>query len=139
MNEESGLMRVAIIGSGVSGLTCAHLLRRKHDVTVIESELRPGGHAHTRDIFFEGRPLRVDTAFIVYNERNYPIFSRMLQELNVATRTSDMSFSVSDATSNIEWSGSSAATIFAQTHNLARPAFLRMLADIVQSRGRTTA
>jgi predicted NAD/FAD-binding protein len=74
----------------------------------------------------------VDTAFIVYNERNYPIFSRMLQELNVSTRPSDMSFSVSDATSNIEWSGSSVSTIFAQSHNLARPVFLRMLADIVR-------
>jgi uncharacterized protein len=125
-------MRVAIIGSGVSGLTCAHLLRQEHDVTVFESEFRAGGHAHTRDVLYEGRPLRVDTAFIVYNERNYPIFSKMLKDLNVATRASDMSFSVSDGASNIEWSGSSASTVFAQRQNLVRPVFLTMLADIVR-------
>jgi predicted NAD/FAD-binding protein len=125
-------MRVAIIGSGVSGLTCAHLLRHEHEVTVLELDSRPGGHAHTRDILFEGRPLRVDTAFIVYNERNYPVFSRMLKELNVTTRPSDMSFSVSDVKANLEWSGSSLSTVFAQRSNLTRPAFLRMLTDIVR-------
>jgi uncharacterized protein len=125
-------MRVAIIGSGVSGLTCAYLLRQEHEVTVFESDRRPGGHAHTRDILFEGRPLRVDTAFIVYNERNYPVFSDMLKVLNVKTRPSDMSFSVSDVTSNMEWGGSSPSSIFAQRSNLTRPAFLRMLADVVR-------
>jgi predicted NAD/FAD-binding protein len=125
-------MRVAIIGSGVSGLTCAHLLRGEHDVTVFESDLRPGGHAHTRDVLYEGQPLRVDTAFIVYNERSYPVFSQMLHELGVSTRPSDMSFSASDLTSNIEWSGTSASTLFAQRRNLARPAFLKMLTDIVR-------
>ena len=125
-------MRVAIVGSGVSGLTCAHVLRQQHDVTVFESERRPGGHAHTREILYEGRPLRVDTGFIVYNERNYPNFSRLLRELNVTTRPSDMSFGVCDATSNIEWGGSSLSTIFAQRSNLTRPAFLVMLADILR-------
>jgi uncharacterized protein len=124
-------MRVAIIGSGISGLTCAHLLSPYHDVTVYESEARPGGHAHTRNLLFEGRELQVDTGFIVYNERNYPIFSRLLRELNVPTQLSDMSFSVSDVASKVEWSGTSASTIFAQRQNLARPAFLRMLSDVV--------
>ena len=125
-------MRIAIVGSGVSGLTCAHLLRDGHDVTVFEADDRPGGHANTVTVHLGEDEHRVDTGFIVYNERNYPVFTRLLSELSVSTRPSDMSFSVSDETAGIEWCSSSPATAFAQPRNLARPAFLRMLADIVR-------
>ena len=125
-------MRVAIVGTGVAGLTCAHLLHPEHDITVFESSAQPGGHAHTIDVREGGRAHAVDTGFIVYNERNYPIFSSLLRELGVATRPSDMSFAVSDEPAGIEWRGSSPASIFAQPWNLARPAFLRMLRDVTR-------
>jgi predicted NAD/FAD-binding protein len=125
-------VRVAIVGTGVAGLTCAHLLHPEHEITVFESSARPGGHAHTIDVREGGRAHAVDTGFIVYNERNYPIFSSLLRELGVATRPSDMSFAVSDETAGIEWRGSSPASIFAQPANLARPAFLRMLRDVTR-------
>ena len=125
-------MRIAIVGSGVSGLTCAHLLRDGHDVTVFEADDRPGGHANTVTVRLGQDEHRVDTGFIVYNERNYPVFSRLLSELGVSSRPSDMSFSVSDEMAGIEWCTSSPATALAQPRNLARPAFLRMVADIVR-------
>ena len=118
--------------AGVSGLTCAHLLRGGHDVTVFEADDRPGGHANSVTVRLGEDEHRVDTGFIVYNERNYPVFSRLLGELGVSSRPSDMSFSVSDETPGIEWCTSSPATAFAQPRNLARSTFLRMLADIVR-------
>lgn len=125
-------MRIAIIGTGVAGLTCAHLLAPHHDVTVFEAEDRPGGHAHTVTVELERSTHEVDTGFIVYNERNYPLFSQLLRELDVPSRASDMSFAVSDTDAGVEWRGSSPASVFAQPANLARPAFLRMLADIAR-------
>ena len=109
-------MRIAIIGSGVSGLVAAHLLHGRHDVVLYESDERPGGH--------------VDTGFLVYNERTYPLFCRLLDELGVATKPSDMSFSVADQRTGLEWRGTSVSTVFAQRRNLARPDFLHMLADV---------
>jgi predicted NAD/FAD-binding protein len=125
-------VRIAIIGTGVSGLTCAHLLAPRHDVTVFETDKRPGGHANTVTVDVAGTTHPVDTGFIVFNERNYPVFSRLLIELAIPSRPSDMSFSVADGPSGIEWRGSSPASIFAQPSNLARPAFLRMLADVAR-------
>jgi predicted NAD/FAD-binding protein len=125
-------VRIAIVGTGIAGLTCAHLLRGRHDVTVFEADDRPGGHANTVTVNLGGDEHRVDTGFIVYNERNYPIFSRLLAELGVSSRPSDMSFSVSDEQAGIEWCASSPATVFAQRSNLARPSFLRMLGDVVR-------
>jgi len=125
-------VRIAIIGSGVSGLTCAHILSAHHDVVVFESERRAGGHANTVAVELDGRTHHVDTGFIVYNERNYPIFSSLLDELGVATRPTEMSFAVSDDVAGIEWRGSSPASIFAQPSNLVRPAFLAMLRDITR-------
>jgi predicted NAD/FAD-binding protein len=125
-------MRIAIVGTGVSGLVCAHLLSRRHQVTVFESDDRPGGHAHTVEVEVGGQTLAVDTGFLVYNERNYPGLIRLFDQLGVATKASDMSFGVSDDVSGIEWRGTSPSTVFAQRRNLARPAFLRMLADVVR-------
>jgi predicted NAD/FAD-binding protein len=123
-------VRIAIVGTGVAGLTCAHLLHPEHDITVFESSPRPGGHAHTHHVREGREAYRVDTGFIVYNERNYPIFSSLLRELGIATRPTEMSFAVSDEAADIEWRGSTPSSIFAQPRNLARPAFLRMLSDI---------
>ena len=125
-------MRIAIIGSGVSGLTCAHVLSPHHDVVVFEADRRAGGHANTVTVDLDGVTHDVDTGFIVFNERNYPIFSSLLDELAIDSRATEMSFAVSDDVAGIEWRGSSPASIFAQPRNLARPAFLAMLRDIVR-------
>jgi predicted NAD/FAD-binding protein len=125
-------MRIAIVGSGVSGLVCAHLLRRKHQVTVFECDRRPGGHAHTVRVDLPDETHEVDTGFLVYNERNYPGLIALFDQLGVPTKPSDMSFGVTDDISGIEWRGTSLSTVFAQRRNLARPAFLRMLADVVR-------
>jgi predicted NAD/FAD-binding protein len=125
-------MRIAIIGSGVSGLVTAHLLRRRHDVVLYETDERPGGHAHTHRIELPELTCDVDTGFLVYNERTYPMFCRLLDELGVATKPSDMSFSVADQRAGLEWRGSSISTVFARRANLARPDFLRMLVDVAR-------
>ena len=125
-------MRIAIVGTGVSGLVCAHLLSRRHEVTVFEADPRPGGHAHTVRIDLPDETHEVDTGFLVYNERNYPGLVRLFDGLGVATKASDMSFSVSDDVSGVEWRGTSLTTLFAQRRNALRPAFLRMLADVVR-------
>ena len=125
-------MRIAIVGTGVSGLVCAHLLSRAHDVTLFEADDRPGGHAHTVTVDLDDGSHDVDTGFLVYNERNYPGLIKLFADLGVATKPSDMSFGVSDELSGLEWKGSSFDTIFAQRRNLVRPAFLRMLSDVVR-------
>ena len=125
-------MRIAIVGTGVAGLTCAHLLHPHHEVTVFEADGRPGGHAHTHDVEVAGARVSVDTGFIVYNERNYPLLTRLFADLGVATRPSDMGFSMSDERSGVEWSGSSIGALFAQPRNALRPGFWRMLADVAR-------
>ncbi|MET1048474.1 MAG: FAD-dependent oxidoreductase [Acidimicrobiales bacterium] len=125
-------MRVAIVGSGVSGLVCAHLLHSRHEVTLYEVDGRPGGHANTVEVDLDGERHAVDTGFIVYNERTYPGFVALLAHLGVATKPSDMSFSVADERTGLEWRSTSLTTVFAQRRNLAKPAFLRMLADVAR-------
>ena len=123
-------MRIAIIGSGVSGLVTAHLLHGHHDVVLYESDDRPGGHSDTHRVELPELTCDVDTGFLVYNERTYPLFCRLLDELGITTQPSDMSFSVADQRTGLEWRGTSFSTVFAQRRNLARPEFLRMLADV---------
>lgn len=125
-------LTIAIVGSGVSGLTAAHLLHPRHEVTVFEADSRIGGHANTVTIPVGERTVDVDTGFLVYNERNYPGFVELLALLGVATQPSDMSFSVSDARSGLEWRGSSLNTVFAQRRRAVDPRFLRMLAEVVR-------
>jgi predicted NAD/FAD-binding protein len=125
-------MKIAIVGTGVSGLVCAHLLSRRHDVTVLEADDRPGGHAHTVRVERPDGTFDVDTGFLVYNERNYPGLVRLFDDLGVATKPSDMSFGVRDEVQGVEWKGTSADTVFAQRRNLVRPAFVRMLVDVVR-------
>jgi len=125
-------MRIAIVGSGVSGLVCAHLLSKHHDVTLYEVDGRPGGHAHTVPIEIEGRQLNVDTGFLVYNERTYPGLVRLFATLGIATQPSDMSFSVVDERTGLEYGGPALRAVLAQWRNLLRPAFLRMLLDVAR-------
>ena len=125
-------MRIAIVGTGVSGLVCAHLLSRRHQVTVFEADDRPGGHAHTVRVDLGDETHEVDTGFLVYNERNYPGLVRLFEQLGVATKASDMSFGMADDVSGVEWRGTSLDTVFAQRRNALRPAFLRMLGDVVR-------
>ncbi len=125
-------MRVAIVGSGVSGLVAARLLHREHAVTVFEVDDRIGGHVHTWQLPAGGRSWAVDSGFIVHNERNYPHFSRLLATLGVATQASDMGFSLRCDRTGREYNGSSLGQLFVQRRNLLRPSFLRMLADIVR-------
>ncbi len=123
-------MRIAIIGSGVSGLVCAHLLHGRHDVVLYEADDRLGGHSHTHTVQIEGEDTPVDSGFLVYNERTYPLFCQLLDRLGIETQPTDMSFGVSDERTGLEWRGSSPSTVFAQPRNLVRPRFLAMLADI---------
>jgi predicted NAD/FAD-binding protein len=125
-------MRIAIIGSGISGLTCAHLLHPRHEVMVFEVDGRPGGHTNTVEVEVDGQHHAVDTGFIVHNDRTYPGFVGLLDDLGVATRASEMSFSVSDEASGIEWCGTSLATLLAQPRNIGNGAFQRMVLDVVR-------
>jgi uncharacterized protein len=125
-------VKIAIVGTGVSGLVAAHALHRDHDVTLYESDGRVGGHAHTVDVEVGGITHAVDTGFIVYNETNYPGFTGLLRELGVATQPTEMSFSVTDRGSGLEYRGSNLNTMFAQRRNLGRSSFLRLLGDIVR-------
>ena len=125
-------MRIGIIGSGIAGMTAAHLLQDRHEVHLFEADGRPGGHAHTVTVDLPGGPVAADTGFLVYNERTYPLFTRLLADLGVATHPSDMSFSLTDLRCGLEWRGTSLSTVFAQRRNVVRPAFLAMLADVVR-------
>ena len=125
-------MRIAIVGSGIAGMTAAHLLQDRHEVHLFEADGRPGGHAHTVTVDLPGGPVAADTGFLVYNERTYPLFTRLLADLGVATHASDMSFSLTDLRCGLEWRGTSLSTVFAQRSNVVRPAFLAMLADVVR-------
>ncbi len=133
-------MKIAIIGSGISGLAVAHTLAGKADVTLFESGNYFGGHTHTVDVTLPGPhgsvTHGVDTGFLVFNERTYPNLIALLGELGVATAKSDMSFSVQVPARKghkaLEWSGSSLNTVFAQRGNLLNPRFLRMLRDVLR-------
>ena len=133
-------MKIGIVGSGVAGLVCAHRLHPRHDVTVFEAEPRIGGHVNTIEL---APGLAVDTGFIVYNERTYPGFTKLLAELGVETQPSDMSFGVRCQRSGLEWASRGLASVFADPVNLVRPSFLRMLRDLVrfqrEARGLLTA
>ena len=96
-------MKIAIIGSGIAGNVAAYRLHREHEVTVFEAGSQPGGHSHTHDIELGGRQFAVDTGFIVFNDRTYPNFIALLQELGVAWQESSMSFSVRDESSGLEY------------------------------------
>jgi uncharacterized protein len=123
-------MRIAIIGAGVSGLTAAYLLQRRHEVTVFEAGDYAGGHAHTVTLEAPGPTRHLDTGFIVFNDRNYPKFELLLETLGVESQPSDMSFGVSDGTGSFEYASTSFNGLFARRGNLLSPSFMRMLSEI---------
>ena len=132
--------RVAVIGSGVAGLTAAYVASRTAHVTLFEADDRLGGHADTHLVEDGGRTLGIDTGFIVHNERTYPVLLRLFAELGVATQPSEMSMSIRDDETGLEWAGALGRRgIFPTRDNLTRPAYLRMLAEIPRFHRRARA
>lgn len=125
-------MRIAVIGSGIGGTSSAWLLSQLHEVDVYEAEPRLGGHTCTLDVSAGGSTFPVDSGFMVFNRRTYPNITRFFEHLGVVASDADMSFSVQVRDEDIEWSGSSLDTVFAQRKNLANPKFLRMLSDVLR-------
>lgn len=125
-------MDIAVIGTGIAGMSAAWLLSHAHRVTVYEQATRLGGHSHTTKVMGLDGPIAVDTGFIVYNEAAYPNLTALFHHLNVATRPSDMSFAVSLRDGALEYAGTDLRGLFAQKRNLLRPRFWRMLHELLR-------
>ena len=130
--DKSHGKRIAVVGAGISGLASAWLLSQRYDVTLYEAGATLGGHTNTVDITLEGISHPVDTGFLVFNHHTYPDFTALLDHLGVESAATDMSFAVSLDEPDLEWAGSSLATVFGQKRNLWRPQFWRMLVDILR-------
>jgi predicted NAD/FAD-binding protein len=130
---------IAVVGGGIAGLATAWLLNGRHRVTLIERNGYIGGHAHTIEVDEDGRPVPIDTGFIVYNEPNYPLLTRLFERLGVATRVTDMSFAASIGPWDLEYATASLGTLFAQRRNLLSPTFLGMCRDVLRFNQRCRA
>lgn len=124
--------RIAIIGSGISGLTCAYLLNKQHDIAVFEADDYIGGHTATIDVTVNNQPYAIDSGFIVFNDWTYPNFIKLLDTLNVKSQPTEMSFSVKNLAENLEYNGNNLNSLFAQRRNLFRPKFHRIVKDILR-------
>ena len=125
-------MKIAIIGAGISGLTSAYYLRSRHDITVFEQSDRVGGHTATIDFQHQNQSYAIDTGFIVFNDWTYPNFIELMDELDVESKETEMSFSVRCDSSGIEYGGNNLNTLFAQRRNLLSYSFHKMLQDILR-------
>jgi predicted NAD/FAD-binding protein len=125
-------MKIAVIGTGIAGNVAAYHLAREHDVSVFEADDRIGGHTNTVSVEHDGSEYAIDTGFIVFNERTYPNFIRLLDELGVAWQDSDMGFSVQHEKTGLEYCGSTINSLFAQRRNIFRPSFYRMIREILR-------
>jgi len=125
-------MKIAIIGGGIAGNTLAYHLHQEHDITLFEAGSHIGGHTHTHDIDLFGQQYRVDTGFIVFNDKTYPNFIAMLDQLGVEWQPSHMSFSVRDEANGLEYNGTNINSLFAQRRNLLSPSFYGMIKDILR-------
>ncbi|UZE97770.1 NAD(P)/FAD-dependent oxidoreductase [Alkalimarinus alittae] len=123
---------IAIIGSGIAGLTAGYLLSKKHNVTLFEANDYLGGHTHTRNVELGGKTYPVNTGFIVFNDWTYPNFIELMAQLKVQSEVSDMSFSVRCENTGLEYNGTSLNSLFAQRLNMAKPSFIRMIFDIIR-------
>ena len=123
-------MKIAVVGTGISGMVAAYLLSREHEITVFEASDRVGGHTNTLDVTLNGRSYAVDTGFIVFNEKTYPNFLKLMGLLGVPWQNSEMSFSIRCMRTGLEFRPSTFSTLFVQRRNLVRPAFYRMLMDL---------
>lgn len=124
--------KIAIIGSGISGLASAYFLKRKHDITLYEKEDRLGGHSRTITVRKDGRIIPVDTGFIVFNERNYPNLTALFAELGVPVKDSDMTYAMSVGNGDFEWGAQDLNTIFGQRRNIFRPSFYRLFGEVMR-------
>ena len=127
--------RIAIIGSGISGLTCGYLLHKKHDITVFEGNDYIGGHTATKNVTVDDTEYAIDTGFIVFNDWTYPNFIKLMDTLGVTSQATEMSFSVKNPAENLEYNGNNLNTLFAQRRNLFRPKFHRIIRDILKFNG----
>lgn len=125
-------MKIAVVGTGISGLTAAYLLHRDHEMTVFEANDYIGGHTHTIDVEADGRQYAIDTGFIVFNDWTYPHFIALLDRLGVPSQPTDMSFSVRCEQTGLEYNGTTLNSLFAQRSNLLKPSFYRMIRDILR-------
>ncbi len=126
------MSRVAVIGSGISGLSAAYFLKRKHDIKLFEREQRLGGHSRTITVTHGDRIIPVDTGFIVFNERNYPNLTALFSELRVPVKDSDMTYAMSVGDGEFEWGAQDLNTIFGQRSNLFRPSFYRLFREVMR-------
>ncbi|EJL6397668.1 NAD(P)/FAD-dependent oxidoreductase [Vibrio navarrensis] len=125
-------MKIAIIGTGISGLTCGYYLHKEHDVTLFEANDYIGGHTATVEIEKDGQNYAIDTGFIVYNDRTYPNFMKMMDEIGVQGLPTQMSFSVRNDSNGLEYNGHTATTLFAQKRNWFKPQFYRFIGEILR-------
>jgi uncharacterized protein len=125
-------VKIAIIGSGISGLTAAYVLNKHHEICLYESDTRIGGHTATKQIHLNTKEYNIDTGFIVFNDWTYPNFIKLLNELGVESQETTMGFSVFDPAKNFEYSGTNIMTLFAQKRNLFSISHWQMLRDIVR-------
>ena len=124
--------KVAIIGTGIAGMSAAWLLNKDYDITVYEKNDYVGGHTNTYNVDEQGKKIPIDTGFIVFNKQNYPNLLRLFEHLNVPYKSTKMSFSVQHKPEKLEYNGSGLNGIFGQRRNLLRPRFYRMLSDIMR-------
>lgn len=130
---------IAIIGTGISGLACAHFLHRDYNLTIYEKEKRVGGHSHTVTVEEDQEEVSLDTGFMVYNEVTYPLLTRLFEELQVETKPTSMSFSVQHCARDLEFNGSGLNYLFGQRKNLLSPRFWKMLSQINRFNQETVA
>ncbi|TMX36941.1 FAD-dependent oxidoreductase [Vibrio rotiferianus] len=128
----AGRKKIAIVGTGISGLTCGYYLHKEHDVTLFEANDYIGGHTATVDVRLEGKEYAIDTGFIVYNDRTYPHFIKMMNEIGVEGLPTQMSFSVRNDGNGLEYNGHTVSTLFAQKRNWANPKFYRFISEILR-------
>lgn len=128
-------MKIAIIGTGISGLTCGYHLHQQHDVTLFEANHYIGGHTATVDVEVEGQHYAIDTGFIVYNDRTYPNFIQMMNDIGVQGLPTQMSFSVRNDDNGLEYNGHTATSLFAQKRNWVNPKFYRFIFEIIRFNG----
>ncbi|MCL4110180.1 UNVERIFIED_CONTAM: hypothetical protein GTU68_026700 [Idotea baltica] len=135
MHKQRNAKKIAIVGSGISGLTSAYLLSRRHQVTLYEGNDYLGGHTATVDVSVDGREIAVDTGFIVFNDRTYPNFIELMQQANVQMQATEMSFSVQNQATGLEYNGHSVSTLFAQRRNIFSLQFYRFIREILRFNG----
>ncbi|WP_050932659.1 NAD(P)/FAD-dependent oxidoreductase, partial [Vibrio harveyi] len=128
----AGRKKIAIVGTGISGLTCGYYLHKEHDVTLFEANDYVGGHTATVDVSLDGKEYAIDTGFIVYNDRTYPNFIEMMDEIGVEGIPTQMSFSVRNDGNGLEYNGHTVSTLFAQKRNWANPKFYRFIFEILR-------